>query len=451
MFLLIFSGYALLLLVTGFMRRGKTTENFFFADRKLGTIWVSTTLTASWIGAASTLVTIREAASHGYSALWVMAVPTIATLAIFFFFTGTIRRQRFTTLPSLLYRSYGRGVPTAAAWLIFIYMILLTASQLVAWGKLLSSILSLPYFLSVLFAILLITAYSTMGGFFSVVLTDGIQFLLLGGAILLMYLFVGNPTSRNALTALPSTFMADVSRYSLPVISFTLAWVISPIVWQRIAAAKSGGSARKGIFISSVWITGLYLMIIPIGIASSRFPSSSGESFQGMIALLPAWMGAVVFLGLGSAILSTADTALNLAAMTFSLDMIPGQKKGREKSAVRRARLGTILSALLAALIAIQIPSILKTLGLASEIMAEGLFIPGMYALFARRPSPRAGMFALCMGGGFALLSFINSVGFSLPIPEWPASLPWGIGLSLAGFLLGLRIDNRRTPYSAES
>ena len=36
MYLLIAVGYALLLLLTGLIRGGRTTEKFFFADRKLG-------------------------------------------------------------------------------------------------------------------------------------------------------------------------------------------------------------------------------------------------------------------------------------------------------------------------------------------------------------------------------------------------------------------------------
>ena len=75
--------------------------------------------------------------------------------------------------------------------------------------------------------------------------------------------------------------------------------------------------------------------------------------------------------------------------------------------------------------------------------MAQGFFIPGMVALFFKHKKPRAGTYSIVMGGGFSILAFINAYGLTLPIPAWPHSLPIGIGLSLAGFLIGLFLDSR--------
>jgi SSS family solute:Na+ symporter len=102
-----------------------------------------------------------------------------------------------------------------------------------------------------------------------------------------------------------------------------------------------------------------------------------------------------------------------------------------------------VFSGLLAAVIALRFDSIIKTLGLASEIMAEGLFVPGMIALFCKRQLPLAGILSLVLGGGFSLLVFINAYGLNLPLPKWPYSLPFGVGLSIFGFLFGIILSNR--------
>ncbi len=80
---------------------------------------------------------------------------------------------------------------------------------------------------------------------------------------------------------------------------------------------------------------------------------------------------------------------------------------------------------------------------LASEIMAEGLFIPGMYLLFFKKKRPLAALLSLVLGGGFSILVFVNAYGLSLPLPQWPYSLPYGLALSLIGFITGYFFDKK--------
>jgi SSS family solute:Na+ symporter len=88
--------------------------------------------------------------------------------------------------------------------------------------------------------------------------------------------------------------------------------------------------------------------------------------------------------------------------------------------------------------IAVRLPSILQTLGLASEILAEGLFVPGMAMFVLKKRTPLAGALSLILGGGFALLSFLSTLKiFSLGLPAWPYSVPYGVGLSIFGYLAG--------------
>ena len=90
---------------------------------------------------------------------------------------------------------------------------------------------------------------------------------------------------------------------------------------------------------------------------------------------------------------------------------------------------------------------ILKTLGLASKIMAEGLFIPGLAAVLMKRRAPLAGLLSLAGGGGYALLCFLAEAGFPvLPVPAWPRSLPLGLALSAGGFGIGLLLDVLKRP-----
>jgi SSS family solute:Na+ symporter len=105
--------------------------------------------------------------------------------------------------------------------------------------------------------------------------------------------------------------------------------------------------------------------------------------------------------------------------------------------------------ALAAFLVATRFNDILKTLGLASKVMAEGLLIPGLAALFLKKKHPWAGLLSLACGGGYAVVCFLEEAGLGLvSMPAWPWSLPLGVGLGAAGFLAGLlieRLSRRRT------
>jgi SSS family solute:Na+ symporter len=77
--------------------------------------------------------------------------------------------------------------------------------------------------------------------------------------------------------------------------------------------------------------------------------------------------------------------------------------------------------------------------------MAEGMFIPGIAMIFLKKRYPMAGMLSLVLGSGYALLGFLNGIGLAhLNWPEWPFSVPYGVTLSLMGFVIGFMIDRHK-------
>lgn len=432
-------------------RKNPDFEAYFYAKRKLGAFFIFFTVTASWFGAASTLATIEEAGKSGFSALWLLGIPTLITVILFILLNRRIRETHFVSLPLLLKKHYGETVGVFASFLIFVYMVLLAASQLAAWGNFSAPFLGRSYEMSVLIGAAVVILYSGIGGYLSVVLTDGLQFFLFTGAIGYLFFFYSGKTPVWS----PQDFdvFSGFSRNILMTVSFTLAWLISPIIWQRIASARSARSSRRGLLMSIFAFCALYYMIIIVGIqlrswsaVGARGTGSQALSLVVMHLLTPAG-GMLVFIGIAAAIMSTMDTALNLASLTMIRDVL---RKPPGKQMVKKAQAATLLAGLLAALTALRFASVIKILGLASEIMAEGLFIPGIYLLFSKRKKPTAALLSLIFGGGFALLAFINAYNHFLPIPEWPHSMPYGLGLSAFGFIAGLWRD-RTTSSSGHS
>ncbi len=382
----------------------------------------------------------------------------LTVLILAFFLARPIRRLPIVSLPDLVELRYGRAVRHLAAILIIWYMAVLAASQMVAIGHFLKMFLGTSYFMSLALGTIVVLVYSVFGGFFSVAITDALQFFLLVTGIFGLFFFLSDASSLREVSLCASelgkdnyfNFFLNFKKNFLIVLSFTLAWTISPIAWQRIQAARTERSARLGLFAASGTFFLLYGIVVLIGILS--FPlffslELEGPLFSEIISSRTGiFLGGVLFVAIVAAVMSTMDTAINTGALSLTRDVYQQIfSSSREKRIVLVSRLSTLLVGGLAFLVATRFQSILKTLGLASEIMAEGLFIPGVAMIFLKKKLPMAGFLSLLLGGGYSLLRFLCEVKLlSLSWPSWPYSIPYGVGLSLAGFAAGIVIENYR-------
>ena len=456
-FLVLFAYFVLLFLVSFiFSKRMKTLEDFFLASRNLPAFLVFMSLSASWFGATSILVSADEAYETGVSSFWIMGVPAVLTVLLLgFFLARPIRRLPIVTLPDLVELRYGRTVRHMASILIVWYMVVLAASQMVAVGNFLKSFLGTPYLMSLALGTIVVLVYSIFGGFFSVTITDSLQFFLLVVGVFGLFLFLSDTSSLKEIPLIASelgkdqyfNFFFDFKRNFLIVLSFTLAWTISPIAWQRIQAARTYRDARQGLFSASGMFFLLYGLVVFIGMLS--LPVFFSMRLEGPLlseiisSRAGVFLSGILFVAVVAAIMSTMDTAINTGAFSLTRDVYQQIFSSREgRGVVLVSRLSTFLVGGLAFCVATKFQSILKTLGLASEIMTEGLFIPGIAMIFLKKKLPMAGFLSLLLGGGFSIVGFLCEVKL-LPLswPAWPYSVPYGLGLSLGGFGLGFAIE----------
>jgi SSS family solute:Na+ symporter len=451
--------FILLLLSFIFSKRMKNLEDFFLASRNLPAFLVYISLAASWFGATSTLVSTDEAFETGVSSFWIMGAPAVFTVLILaFLLARPLRCLPIVSLPDLVELRYGRAVRHLAAVLIIWYMAVLAASQMVAIGQFLRSFLGTSYLMSLTLGTIVVLVYSVFGGFFSVAITDALQFFLLAAGVFGLFFFLANTSSLGDVSLFASEigkshyldFFFNFKENFLIVLSFTLAWTVSPIAWQRIQAARTDKGARFALFAASGTFFLLYGIVVLIGMLSLPLFFSQkleGPLFSEVISSrIGIFLGGILFVAIVAAVMSTMDTAINTGALSLTRDVYQQIfSSSREKRIVLVSRISTLFVGGLAFLVATRFQSILKTLGLASEIMAEGLFIPGVAMIFLKKKLPLAGFLSLLLGGGYSLLRFLSELKL-LPLswPSWPYSIPYGLGLSLAGFVAGVFIEKYR-------
>ena len=488
--------YAAVLLAVGlrFPRKVRGLDSFFLASRRVGAARIAFSLCASWIGAASLLVSTDEAYAAGISAYWVIGLPAVVTLAGLIFLVRPIRALGSETISDRMAACYGRAARPLTTILIVWYMMALAGSQLVAAGEFVRGVLGAPYLVSLAAATAVLLLYSWAGGFAAVLRTHTLQFFLLLAGVAALVASLGRHGGWRevgpAAAALGKTgyfgFFSGGARNVLIALSFVLAWTISPIAWQRMKAARSEGAARRGLAGAAVALAVFYAGIVLAGLLF--LPLFTGGAPGG--PLIAAYingkasgaLGGLLFVAVLAAIFSTADAAVNTGAFSLTADYLSYAKRRSEpersgslepggaldapiapqKAAANAGkgadnednvnkiswlhrtapRLATLVIGGGAFLVAARFQNILLTLGLASKIMAEGLFVPGMAALLIRRRAPLAGLLSLAAGGGYALLGFLAEAGLRLVrMPPWPHSLLPGVGLSAAGFLLGLGLE----------
>lgn len=457
-FFLILLAYFIIILLLSFIfsKKMKNLEDFFLASRNLSALLVYLTLCASWFGATSTLVSADEAYEAGVSSFWVMGAPAVLTvLLLAFFLAKPIRRLPIVSLPDLVEMRYGRAVRHLASLLVIWYMIMLAASQMVAIGHFLKSFLGTSYLSGLALGTGVVLVYSVFGGFFSVVITDGFQFFLLAAGVFSLFIFLAGISSIKEISICAAelgkdqyfNFFFGFKKNILIVLSFTLAWMISPIAWQRIQAARTEKNARQGLFAASGTFFLFYGCVVLIGMLSLPVLSSRSLEqplFSEIISSRAGFfLSGILFVAVVAAVMSTMDTAINTGALSLTRDVYQQIiSSSGERRIVWVGRIATFLVGGAAFLVATRFQSILKTLGLASEIMAEGLFIPGMAMIFLKKRLPLAGLFSLLLGGGFSAAGFLCEMKL-LPLswPSWPYSVPYGLALSLAGFFSGFVIE----------
>lgn len=433
-------------------------DAFFLAGRGLGAWRVAFSLTASWVGAASLLVSTDEAYSGGLSAVWIIGVPAVATLLVLLPLSGRIRAQAGRTLGEMTEAAYGRPARAVTSFLIVWYMAVLAASQMVALGALFKAFLGASRMVGILLAAALVFLYSGAGGLVAVARTHVLQFfLLIAGVAALLASLLGRvqagAVGRAAAAAGKVDYFYIFDGFSskwLIALSFVLAWTVSPIAWQRMQAARSGRAARTGLAGAALCLGLFYAGVTAAG--TLMLPALDAATVEGpVISAYVIRFGApfllyAVFLSLTAAIMSTLDAAVNAGAFSLAADVL---RLGLfSESRPGRAALGPVTTMVIvvgASAVAMRFEGILRTLGLAAKLMAEGLFIPGMASLFLKRRSPLAGTLSLLAGGGFALCGFLQEAGLlNAGLPVWPYSLLPGVGLSAAAFLAGFLLDKRR-------
>lgn len=417
--------FALLLFAVTKEKKNNNVLDYFFAGRSLPFWALSITFIASWWGAGSAISTADLAYEDGLGAFWYYGVPVLISTFLMIISAKAIRRVGFLTQGEMMKARYSNFTSKVLSIMILIFMIFTAASQMVGVGEFFGTYMGLDYELAVIVGTTIVLIYSLFGGFRGVVLTDIIQFVLLLLSAIVVFVTAmhhagGFDEIYTVAQSLGKTdymsFTKGAEKYFSYVITFGCAWMIQANVWQRISAARSDKDASKMTIMSFVAYIPLYLIVVFTGMAGivifDKMPSGGIVTAITMNYMSPL-IGALVFVGISAAIMSTMDSLINTGAMTLSIDLYPHHNDENKK--LKFSRIATLIVTLLALLISLKIRSILEVSWIASDIITTGVFVPLILGFIWRRGNSKGACASMIVGALYCLYNLLISFGFNLP------------------------------------
>lgn len=417
--------FGILLFAVSREKKNESIEDYFFAGRSLPFWMLSITFIASWWGAGSALSTADLAFEEGMGAFWYYGVPVLLSSCIIALLSSVIRKVGFFTQGEMLESRYSQLAKIFLGILVVIFMTLSAASQMVGIGHFFGSYLGLNYTPAILLGTSIVLIYSMFGGFRGVVFTDIIQFVLLLGSAIIVFIVANN--NGGGFNAVAKTAeMRGLTNYTsitsgalkyLPfVITFGSSWSIQANVWQRISAARNEKDAKKLSWLSFFVYIPLYLIVVLTGMAALPLYNKLPEG--GVVtAIVQDYMGPVlsafVFVGISAAIMSTMDSLINTASMTLSIDL--RRKKTSTKKDLNYAKIMTLVVTVIALLISLKIQSILTLSYLASNVITCGILVPLLFGFFFKKGNSYGAVSSMIFSILFSGYNLLLNLNVKLP------------------------------------
>lgn len=384
-----------------YARRVRNSRDFFHAGRKLSLPVNAAALFATWFG-AETIMGASAAFLEG-GVLAVVEDPFGAVLCFFLvgrFFAKAFYRSNCLTINDYLGRRFDEKVAFVSALLMIPSYLGWIAAQLLAIGFILQTVWGVETSLAVWIALLVSLSYTSIGGMWSVSITDFVQgtLMILGLVWMLFYLFPDWHSFRTAAGALPADHWrwyaewdwAAQSHYWAAWFTIGLGSIPSQDIFQRVMAARNEYVARWSAYVSAMLYlsVGLIPLILAMGIRQQT-NYGGGEDFLllWLIKQDNRLLQILFFGALLSAILSTASGAILAPASVLSENLLRPLFKDRARNDrffLLLSRLAVLWVGLISALLTLSGQSIYELVAMSSAFSLVSLFVPLCFALSHR-------------------------------------------------------------------
>lgn len=374
--------YQILLLAIGWWASKRTQDNqdFYLGGRKLGASVAALSASASSSSAWSLLGVSGAAYAWGLPAIWLIPSTLLGFFINWYWVAPRLwdrsRDHNALTLTEFLAGPPGDPARKAIMWIgavvILFSFTFYVAAQFQAAGNTFASALDIAPESAIIMGAGIVLAYVMLGGFWAASVTDSLQGILMAlSAIVLPVIAlaaVGGPAEMIAMLNTQDvsavfqwtgqTSMLAGLGFVIGLAGIGLGYPGQPHVVNRFMAMEKRSAIPTARLIAIGWAIIIYTGMVTLGWCGRILMSSMGNGeqilFEMARQLLPSIFAGITVSVILSAIMSTADSQLLVAASSVTHDMRDG--RAATKETLKMARWVVLIIGMLAIALAIFSP-----------------------------------------------------------------------------------------------
>lgn len=412
--------YLVAMLAFGFWGKTRTKDSadFLVAGRRLGPTLYTGTMAAVVLGGASTVGGVGLGYKWGISGMWLVVAIAVGLLALSLLFAGPIQRLRVYTVAQMLSLRYGVDATSASGVVMAAYTLMLSVTSTIAYATVFNVLFDTGRTLSVIIGGVVVMLYSSIGGMWSITLTDMVQFVLKTiGVFFLLLPFTWDRAGgfdgireRAGDTVFNLTAIGTDTIITFFVV-YSFGMLIGQDIWQRVFTARSPQVARWGGTTAAVYCVFYGIAGALIGLAASTFmPDIEAKDdvyAQIAEAILPVGISGIVLAAAVAAMMSTASGALIATATVARTDIKPmllrmlGRKSEQAENPevdVHSDRRYVAVLGVMVIIIAALLNDVVGALTIAYDILVGGLLVPIIGGFLWKRATGAGALAAMAVG-----------------------------------------------------
>ena len=317
-----------------YSRNFQGLKNYLTANRNVGFISLTTSLTASALGAWILFGPASASTWGGLGAIIGYSLGTAFPMFFFIYLGKKIRKEfpKGSTLIEFLRKKFGKSLFKLILMMTIFYMFIFLCAEVTAVAVLINYISGTELWITALIVLLCTLSYTLYGGLRVSILTDNIQmivicFLLLISLICILS-FTGSKFSFDFIKNINPHLLSGsyIPGYTAG-LTFFIAVAATNLFhqgnWQRIYAAKDYKTLKKSLVFSFIIIVPIVFFMGFTGLVAFSMDSSIRPDLGFFSVLLSeqTFILSILIIILGLALtISTIDTLLNAISSLIVVD-----------------------------------------------------------------------------------------------------------------------------------
>ncbi|WP_328364138.1 sodium:solute symporter [Streptomyces sp. NBC_00445] len=426
------------------MRRAKSKSEFLVAGRRLGPTMYSGTMAAIVLGGASTIGGVGLGYQYGLSGAWMVFTIGLGLLALSVFFSARIARLKVYTVSEMLDLRYGGRAGVVSGVVMWAYTLMLAVTSTIAYATIFDVLFDVNRTVAIILGGSIVVAYSTLGGMWSITLTDMVQFVVktIGVLLLLLPIAVVKAGGFSEMKAqLPTEYFDPLGiggeTIFTYVLIYTFGMLIGQDIWQRVFTARSDKTAKWGGTVAGTYCLAYALAGAVIGTAAKVLYPKLGSADDAFATIvkdeLPVGVRGLVLAAALAAVMSTSSGALIACATVANNDIwsrLRGKITGGDRDEVKDNRAFILIMGLAVIGTAIALNNVVEALTVAYNLLVGGLLVPILGGLLWKRGTAQGALASVAVGG-LAVIGLMATYGILANEPIY-----YGLLSSLATYVV---------------